>query len=110
MKNIRKAIPILQALCSLREPQRRIILAHVNDETCAYVCQAVDAVLHCETLTRHKKEKLKRLLSNNKKHYRYIAKKKNCMKKKKNILPHLGAGLGWLLSAAIPLLIQLLSK
>jgi len=108
MKWVKRALPLLQALGKVRENERRIILANLDDEGCQYICDAIKHVITSKLLPRRKKNRLRELLRENKKHYRYLTKPKNSKRNKKKLLPRLGAGLGAILSIAIPLLLSLL--
>ena len=110
-KRLRKVLPFLQVLRELRPQQRSILLSHIDDESCEMVYEAVANVLKNSKVTSAQRRRLKKALEPHKKCLRtLISNKSSRSAKRKNLLAVGGFPIGMILSAALPLLLNLLTK
>jgi hypothetical protein len=108
-KRLRTILPFLQTMKELKPAQRGIMLAHLDDNSCQILCEAAANVLTNPRITKQRK-KLREALLPHKKILRTLATTngRNVGFKRKTLYK-LGANpLGYILSAAVPLLLDLL--
>ncbi len=109
-KALKKILPFLQVLKDIKPVQRKILLAHLDDQSLNNICEATSNVLHNPNLTSKQKTRLRRYLNPHKSSIRYLSRKKTTVKNKKKKLFEIGGNpLAFILSAAIPLLIDAIS-
>jgi hypothetical protein len=108
--NIKYHIGLLKLLNKSKSPNREIILNHLDDRGVHFICEIIHNIIHSKLRLSKKREKnLREKLINNKKSFRYLSKKANNINKKRKLIKQNGAGIGLLLSAALPFAIQLLT-
>ena len=92
----------------MKPSHRKIIIAHLDNDSLDCICEAITNILHNPNLTPHQLNKLRKQLSPYKNSLRYLS-KKNRKNKKKKLIEIGGNPLTYILSAAIPLLINALT-
>jgi hypothetical protein len=108
--NIKYHIQLLKLINKSKLPDREIILNHLNDRGIHFICEIIHNIINNKLpLTKKQEIQIRKKLINKKKCYRYLSKKKNNLAKKRKIINQNGAGIGLLLSTALPFAIQLLT-
>ena len=110
-KKLRDILPFLQTFKELRPAQRGILLAHLDDSSCEILCDAVANVLKNPKVNSATRKKLGKSLNPHKVLLRKLANPKESTKSKRKILYKVGGfPLASILTAAVPLLLNLFSK
>lgn len=108
-KKIAQILPLLQTLKDTKPGQRGLLLGHLDNPTTENLCEAVCNVLRNNSVPGKQQNKLRRALAPHKLTLRGIADKKKSVKSRKKKLVQLGGfPFTAILSAAIPLLMNLL--
>ncbi len=111
-RKTRQVLPLLEVLRKMKPAHRVIVLAHLNDATRDDIYATVAKVLTSRSISESEKVRLRRKLGPHKQLLRYLAdgnKRKN-KRKKKDVLMQVGAGpMGHVLSAAVPMMLDLFS-
>ena len=115
MSVIRKHIPLLQILKELKEHQRQIIIDHLDLSACSSLTKCISTVLMGDKKIHPNQRKIiAKLIKTNKTDLRKILGKKpsakNHQKVKRDLARIGGNPLMFLLSAGIPLLLDLIRK
>lgn len=110
-KKLQHVLPMLDTLKKVSSKQRPILLSHFDDASCSAIYETVHNVIHNPKVNSKCQKRLKKSLYPYKKDLRYLANKKHSNKSKKKRLIRMGGfPIGAVLSAAIPLLLNLLTK
>jgi hypothetical protein len=106
-KVLKKALPVLNVLKSLRSDKLVVLLPHLDDTIQSVLCECIRNCLHNKKISQRKRQQLKKKLATHKHICRYLS---GCtsIKKQKKLLPQVGGGLGLILGAALPLLANFL--
>ena len=107
-KKLQHLLSFLQSLKIVKPTHRKIIIAHLDNNSLECICEAITNILHNPNLPSHQLNKLKKHLIPYKNSLRYLS-KKNRKHKKKKLIEIGGNPLTYILSAAIPLLINALT-
>jgi len=102
----RRQIPLLKVLKDLKPEARAIILASLDSSSCNEIVSCVRKVLQGKKLNSRTKKRIAKALSPQKNLYRDLI-NTNSFKAKKEILPKLGGSISLILSAAIPILLEI---
>ena len=104
-------LKFLKVMKRLKPIERNEIIEHLNEDAINTLSRCVNDVL-CGTLKISKKQSnnLKKRLDANKHNLRIISKGENKIQRRKKALSQEGGSLGFILSAAIPLLTNLISS
>jgi hypothetical protein len=107
-KRTEKYLPLFQTLQEFKPREKRsILLAHLDDETCEALYEAVANVVKNDSIPIARRKKLRRLLEGHSSSLRYLADFHRSKKKKRKLLPTLGgSALSAVLDASIPLLLD----
>ena len=109
--HLKKVLPFLQMFKELRPVQRGILLDHLNDESCETLCETITNVLTNPKLAKGKRTKLKKVLAPHKNSLRSLTKPRLSKKTKRKRLNQIGGfPIAAILGAAIPLLINLITR
>lgn len=106
-------LPLLGVLKNLKAADRIIILAHLDDLSRDSLYETINRVLsQSSPLPSSKKKLIRKKLWSHREDLRYLTSKKSKSKReKKRRLVHMGGNpLGYLLKAAVPLLLNLYGK
>ena len=108
--SLRKVLPFMHTLRTLKPAQRIILLEHLDTKSQAALYSALRKVINSKTTPIAHREKLKRILAPHKKSLRYLVDAKKPLRLKKKKLVQMGGQLGAVLGVAIPVLLDLLMK
>lgn len=110
-KRARKLLPLLQALKGMKPHQRNEIVGHLDQEGCDMLYETIRNVLYGTLLNDDQGRKLAKRLRPHTSSLRYLSKMSHSPKIKKQRLKQYGGNILLpILSAAIPLLIDLVRK
>jgi hypothetical protein len=108
--NIKYHIQLLKLITKSKPDDKAVILTHLNDKGIHFICEVIHNIINSKLhLSKKQRSKIREGLMSRKTCYRFLSKKKNNINKKRKIIKQNGAGIGLLLSAALPFAIQLLS-
>ena len=101
-------LPFLNLLKTLKPANRVILLSHLDDKTRDVLYETINSVLKSDSVPMRKRMFLRSKLWPFKEDLRYLANKKRTRKQKRSKLTQMGgAPLGYIVSTAIPLLLNL---
>lgn len=109
-KKIKHILPLVKTLQDIKPRKNRsILLSHLDDEACQALYETIFNVLYSDKLHPSVRQKLKRILKHYKKPIEYLGNKRHkASLKRKRLVAMGGFPLTAILSAAVPLLIDLL--
>ena len=99
-------IPLFKVIKDLKPEKRAIILASLNNNSCSALIKCIKKVLQNKKFKSGARARIKKLLLPQKQILRQLITSKK-IKQKKELLPQVGGSLGFILAAAIPLLLDL---
>lgn len=105
-------LPLLQVLRELSPKQQSIILGHLDDKSCATLCTTIRRVIQSKKLSDPEKRNLQRVLSSHKHCLRSLCNSKSVhsSSRRRNLQKLGGNPLLYILSTAIPLLLDIFKK
>ena len=106
IEKLEREIPLLKVLKDIRPVQRAIILASLDTQSCHTVVQCVRKILQNNNLDKRTKSKLIKRLASEKDTYRQIIDSSR-VKDRQKLLPRVGGSLPVLLSAALPIFVDI---
>lgn len=112
MLNKDKAL-LISALKKLNTSELTHVIKHIDSEGIEHICECVFNTIYTDLkIPKHKKNKIKRKLNNEKSKHNLsvITKKRNNTFKKRAALLQEGEGLGLILSAIAPLITSLFTR
>lgn len=110
MKKLKETIPMLEILKELKPYQRQIIIEHLDDGACESLQECLTTVLKKGQNSTYKK-KISKCINENRKTFEHILAVKKNKKNQRKLLARVGGNpLGFILSAAVPLLLDLVLK
>jgi hypothetical protein len=107
---MRKALPLLHAVCHMSDEERISLFEHLNEDGRQIVYHCIFNGIYNKCISKKKRVEICQKLGDQKKIYEYLAKPTNHLDRKKKLLKQTGAGLPLILSAVLPILSALLSK
>lgn len=108
MKEKKKYLELLSALKKISRTEREKIVPYLKDEAVEFICECFHNVIYTDLKLKNKKSLGRKLKSSCSIHrLKVISSKNRPLSVKRKALKQEGAGLGLILSAAIPFLMNL---
>lgn len=110
MKRLKETIPLIEILKELKPYQRQILIEHLDDNACNHLEECLTTVLKKGKNSSYKK-KIEHCVNENRKIFDNILRRRKSKKHQRKLLARVGGNpLGFILSAALPLLVDLVTK
>jgi hypothetical protein len=108
----KKNLPFIQALSKLTDDERHAVLKYINRDGREILYQCITNCIYNPIVPNKNKLEIKQALSAKSKVYKYLAKARNCVQKKKKLLQQrqTGQGLGLILHTVLPILAALFAN
>ena len=115
VKEVKLHLPMLHSLGRCKgNCERNILFSHLNDKSFDFVCRCLSKVINNPSLLPYKKaqlEKVRTALGRDKNRIKYLINpNRTNLEKKRKVVRQSGEGIGILLSALVPLLINVVSN
>lgn len=109
-KDVQRIYTFLKALHKLKSDEFGVVTSYLSDEGTQELSACVRNSICSELIPEKHRNKLKQQLWANRKDIRYISKKCNSVEKRKKKLPKIGGNIGLIISAVLPILMNILGK
>lgn len=105
----RNKLILCKALKKLSPEEFILLIPYLDDKAIDELCSCVyNTLFQNRTISTHARAKILKKINPHKNKYLYLSKKDNDTNKKRTILKQHGSGIGMILSAAIPFLMNLI--
>jgi uncharacterized protein YjaG (DUF416 family) len=106
--NVVKILEFLKVIRRVPTDDFKVLVKYLNDDACNMLSECIHNSLCSSALSDLKKKKLRDALWKHKTQLRFLSKGKTNMKKKRDILPQIGGSIGLIISAVLPILMNML--
>lgn len=104
-RQLKKALPLLHAICRMSEVERRSLLQFLNYRGRDILYQCISNCVYNTRVPTDERRAIRSKLKSKSKYYKYLANTKNKDEKKKKILrTQIGGGLDTVLNTVLPIL------
>lgn len=108
-QKVEKYVDFLSTIKGLKEKDFKTIIPYLNNDAFNLLSECIHNALCNNCIPSASQKKLREALWEKKKMLRYIAKSSNNIDRKRKLIPQLGGNLGLIISAVLPILMNLLN-